>query len=296
MKGAFMRKLTLLTATVLSITCLGGPALTANAATGTDAFCGRGSKVIISCNPNNENATQILNSLRGNCNANLPSDGDLNELLNQVINQCIDQYKQGNSCSQNPTVPCPPKEETPAVNKPETPAEQTPTTETPKTETPKVEAPKAETPKVEIPKAETPKTEAPKAETPKTETKELSYQEQVVALVNAERAKEGLSPLTLDAELTKAAQIRAEETVTSFSHTRPNGTSFSTVLTQSGISYRRAGENIAYGYPSPEAVVDAWMNSEGHRANIMNSNFNKIGIGYYQTSKGVKHWSQLFTN
>ena len=93
-----------------------------------------------------------------------------------------------------------------------------------------------------------------------------------------------------------AAQIRATEIEISFSHTRPNGTSFATAIREQGISYRTAGENIAYGQRSPEEVVEAWMNSEGHRANILNANFNKIGVGYYQNNRGVKYWSQEFTN
>ena len=119
--------------------------------------------------------------------------------------------------------------------------------------------------------------------------------EQVVNLVNMERAKEGLAPLTIDKNVQKAAQVRAEEIVTSFSHTRPNGSSFSTALAEQKVSYRRAGENIAWGQRSPEEVVNAWMNSAGHRANIMNAGFTRIGVGYYQNAKGVNYWSQLFT-
>ncbi|MBE5862630.1 MAG: sporulation protein [Lachnospiraceae bacterium] len=121
-----------------------------------------------------------------------------------------------------------------------------------------------------------------------------TYEEQVVALVNAERAKEGLPALKVDETLQAAALARAKETVQLFSHTRPNGTSCFTILKEYGISYRYAGENIAYGQRSPEEVVNAWMNSEGHRANIMNKNFTTIGIGYYQTANGTKYWSQLF--
>ena len=121
-----------------------------------------------------------------------------------------------------------------------------------------------------------------------------SYVQQVVNLVNEERAKEGLAPLTLDTKVSAAAQVRAREIVTSFSHTRPDGTSFATALKEQNISYRRAGENIAWGQKSPEAVMDAWMNSSGHRANIMNPNFTTIGIGYCQVN-GVNYWCQLFT-
>lgn len=125
---------------------------------------------------------------------------------------------------------------------------------------------------------------------------EQSYIEQVVSLVNAERAKVGLSALTIDSNLQIAAATRAKEIETSFAHTRPNGTSFATAITAQGIHYQTAGENIAYGQRTPEEVVLAWMNSEGHRKNILSANYHKIGVGYYQNSRGVAYWSQLFTN
>lgn len=175
----------------------------------------------------------------------------------------------------------------PNGNKPDTntPASPTPTPTAKPTATP--------TP----PAAETP--EAPETDTPSTETPNTgmgSYAEQVTALVNAERAKAGLPALKLRSDITAAANVRAREIKQSFSHTRPNGSSFSTALKEQGVSYRYSGENIAWGQKSPEQVMNAWMNSEGHRANILNSNFNHIGIGYYQDEKGVKHWVQLFTN
>ncbi len=139
--------------------------------------------------------------------------------------------------------------------------------------------------------AETTTPAAPVSEAPAS----LSYQEQVVKLVNEERAKEGLVALTLDSAVQSAAQVRAKETATSFSHSRPNGTSFSTALTEAGVSYRGSGENIAWGQKTPEEVVSGWMNSQGHRANIMSSSFTKIGVGYYQNAQGVNYWTQLFT-
>ncbi|MDF2543754.1 MAG: putative secreted protein [Herbinix sp.] len=123
-----------------------------------------------------------------------------------------------------------------------------------------------------------------------------SYASQVLQLVNKERAKQGLSALTTESTLTEAANVRAKETVSSFSHTRPNGTSFSTVLKEFNISYRTAGENIAYGQKTPQEVVTGWMNSPGHRANILNASYGKIGIGVYKASNGTIYWSQLFTN
>ena len=129
-----------------------------------------------------------------------------------------------------------------------------------------------------------------------TVTPALSYAEQVVKLVNEERAKVGAGALTLDKEIEAAALIRAKEIEISFSHSRPDGRNFSTALTDAGITFRSSGENIAWGQRSPEDVVKAWMNSEGHRANILNTNFTKIGVGYYQNGAGRNYWTQLFTN
>lgn len=122
-----------------------------------------------------------------------------------------------------------------------------------------------------------------------------SYASEVLRLVNIERSKAGLSALTTNSTLTAAANKRAQETKQSFSHTRPNGTSAFTVLGEYGVSYRTAGENIAYGQRSPQEVVTGWMNSPGHRANILKSSFGKIGIGVYE-SNGVIYWTQLFTD
>ncbi len=117
-----------------------------------------------------------------------------------------------------------------------------------------------------------------------------NYASRVVELVNEERAKEGLSPLSMDSRVAAAAAIRAEEIKTNFSHTRPNGTTCFTALDQAGASYNGAGENIASGQRTPEAVVTAWMNSEGHRKNIMNSKFKYIGVAYSDRA-----WVQMFT-
>ena len=125
-------------------------------------------------------------------------------------------------------------------------------------------------------------------------TSQVDFASQVVELVNAERAKYGLSALTVDAKVQQAALVRAKESAQSFSHTRPNGSSFSTALTEAGVSYRRAGENIAYGQRTPQQVMNAWMNSSGHRANILNEDFTTIGVGY-TVINGTAYWAQLFT-
>lgn len=130
---------------------------------------------------------------------------------------------------------------------------------------------------------------------PDTDYDKLSYAEQVVKLVNEERAKAGLHALKIDTEITSAALVRAKEIQTSFSHTRPDGRKFSTVLTDHNIRFTGAGENIAWGQTSPEKVMEAWMNSEGHRANILNAKFTKIGVGHLQNASGRNYWVQLFT-
>lgn len=120
-----------------------------------------------------------------------------------------------------------------------------------------------------------------------------SYASQVVNLVNAERSNRGLKPLSIDKNAAAAAGVRAKEIKQSFSHTRPDGSHFSTVLKDNGVSYRTSGENIAWGQRTPEEVVKGWMNSEGHRANILNEKFTSIGVGYYENG-GTAYWAQLF--
>ncbi len=127
------------------------------------------------------------------------------------------------------------------------------------------------------------------------DTSEHAFIQQVVNLVNQERAKEGLAPLTIDNKVQAAAMVRAEECEVRFSHTRPDGSNFATALKEQKVSYRSAGENIAYGQQTPEVVMKAWMNSSGHRANIMNPNFTTIGVGYYENANGTDYWCQLFT-
>ena len=100
--------------------------------------------------------------------------------------------------------------------------------------------------------------------------------------------------LRRSAVLDAAARVRAEELVEAFSHTRPDGRYFSTVFAEHGITYRYSGENIAWGQKSPEEVVTAWMNSAGHRANILNAKFTELGVGYRQNARGVNYFTQLF--
>ena len=128
---------------------------------------------------------------------------------------------------------------------------------------------------------------------PETTEFNLAYEVQVLELVNSERAEYNLEPLAMDDNAVKVAHLRAKEIVQSFSHTRPDGSSCFTAANQFGVSYRTAGENIAYGYATPEQVVNGWMNSEGHRKNILSASFSKIGIGCYNNN-GTLYWTQFF--
>ena len=122
-----------------------------------------------------------------------------------------------------------------------------------------------------------------------------SLADEVVRLVNELRAEEGLAPLAVDDSAARAAQVRAEELTGSYDHTRPDGRSCFTALDEAGASYWTAGENIAAGYSTAGDVVAAWMDSPGHRANILSGSFTKIGVGYFHTDDGYRdYWVQMF--
>ncbi|MBN8190613.1 sporulation protein [Bacillus sp. NTK074B] len=176
-------------------------------------------------------------------------------------------------------------------------------------EAPKTDAPKSEAP---APKAEAPASapEAPKAEAPapapaankQTQQSEQAteqsgqlsqFEQKVVELTNQERAKQGLPALKVDAELSKVAREKSRDMQANkyFSHTSPTYGSPFDMMKQFGIEYSSAGENIAMGQQTPEEVVQAWMNSEGHRKNIMSSNYTHIGVGYVENGN---YWTQQF--
>lgn len=113
------------------------------------------------------------------------------------------------------------------------------------------------------------------------------YAQSVVAQTNAERVKQGLPALRVDAELTAAARIRAEEISRKFSHTRPNG------QTGSSVTAAARNENIARGHGSPDRVMAAWLTSGSHRRNLLARGYGSIGVACLQVN-GVTHWVQLF--
>lgn len=121
------------------------------------------------------------------------------------------------------------------------------------------------------------------------------YAKVVLELTNIQRKNEGLQELETYVTLQQVADRRSAETVEVFDHIRPDGRDIFTTLDEYGIKYMAAGENLAKGQSTPEEVVDGWMNSEGHRNNILNGDFNHMGVGVYQY-EGVIYWTQFFTD
>ena len=121
-------------------------------------------------------------------------------------------------------------------------------------------------------------------------TQNYTYASQVITLLNEQRVNNGLSPLTADSTLTAAAMQRAAETVIYFSHTRPNG---SRCFTAFDGGWR--GENIAAGQADPDEVITGWMNSTGHRENILEANYTSVGVGCFNY-KGINFWVQCFSD
>ncbi|HOM03499.1 MAG TPA: CAP domain-containing protein [Acetivibrio sp.] len=162
-----------------------------------------------------------------------------------------------------------------------------------KTSAPKAPAP---TPAKASPAPATAAKASPTAQAPATPVTGLNADEQLtLELINKERAKAGLEPLKIDAELQKVARLKAKDMVEKnyFSHQSPTYGSPFDMMRQFNISFRTAGENIA-GNRTVEGAVQAWMNSEGHRKNILNANFNYTGIGVVESPQYGKMFVQMF--
>ena len=128
---------------------------------------------------------------------------------------------------------------------------------------------------------------------PQVDSKVASFEAEVIRLVNEIRAENGLQSLTANWELSRVARYKSQDMLDKgyFAHNSPTyGTPFQ-MIKAFGLSFRTAGENIAKGYATPQAVVNGWMNSSGHRANILNSSYKQIGVGY--VAKG-NYWTQMF--
>lgn len=228
------------------------------------------------------------------------NSSELKGLLDKYIKsgkQNCGQSQKG--CVQSNSGKCTTSAKTPAT-------EETKNTETP-TKAPAEKPDKTDKPAETPTKSPSPQTE-PTYKEPSTEATTLSPEtkpqsavsdtaQSIQRLVNSQRAANGLKPLSLDSSLNYAANLKAQDMADKnyFDHTSPTyGTPFQ-MLQRLGISYRAAGENIAKGQKTPEAVMNAWMNSSGHRANILNSSYGKLGVGYV-VKNGVTYWVQIFTD
>jgi len=225
------------------------------------------------------------------------SQQELQAFLQSMGVESLAQWQQGNfqpNCfipGQQPTENVVTEQPTakPETQKPaeetQKPAEQKPAEE--------VQKPEAQKP-AENNNTQKPAEQKPAEQKPAEEAKSLSeFEQRVVELTNAERAKQGLPALKIDTELSKVARIKSEDMQKNnyFDHNSPTYGSPFDMMKKFGISYTSAGENIAQGQRTPEEVVQAWMNSAGHRANILNNGFTHIGVGYVESGN---YWTQQF--
>lgn len=186
-------------------------------------------------------------------------------------------------------------------------AEITSTVSMTETEPPQTEAPNTEAPEIYEENSQPdpqPAEPDPPAPEPENNNYEIiipesasEYQREVLRIVNEKRAERGLRGLSGSEQLNNAANVRAEEICTLFSHTRPDNREWYTVFSDFGIAPGYLGENIAAGKPTPAQIVDQWMDSPDHYANMMNENYTSVGIGYYEQSDSEYHyyWVQLFS-
>lgn len=139
-------------------------------------------------------------------------------------------------------------------------------------------------------------TARPTAAPTQAPSSESAMEREVLSLVNSVRAENGLSALSWAEDLAAVARAHSADMISRgfFSHTNPDGLSPFDRLRNSGISYRTAAENIAYGQRSAEAVMNSWMNSSGHRANILNKNVTELGVGAVKSQNGTIYWTQMF--
>ncbi|MBS4538451.1 SafA/ExsA family spore coat assembly protein [Clostridium sp. D2Q-11] len=123
-----------------------------------------------------------------------------------------------------------------------------------------------------------------------------SIEDKVIKLVNVERSKNGLSPLTKNWQLSRVARYKSVDMRDKnyFSHTSPTYGSPFRMMEDFGINYTAAGENIAYGQRTAEEVMNSWMNSPGHRSNILGGSFDQIGVGVAKAKNGTYYWTQMF--
>ncbi|MFD9521392.1 CAP domain-containing protein [Streptomyces sp. NPDC059979] len=223
---------------------------------------------------------------------------------------CFDTQDNGNSRTRNashqqqrpwqfapsatPSTPAPVDAPLPAASPSSSPAEASPSSPEAPAQPVVPTSPPAQPsqPKPEKPPVATKKPQAPQPSATAAPPASGAVA-QVLALVNQERAAAGCSAVALNAKLTKAAQDHSADMAShsNMSHTGSDGSDPGTRITRAGYTWRTYGENVAYGYSTPEKVMEGWMNSQGHRENILNCAFKEIGIGLAQPGN---YWTQAF--
>ncbi|WP_066187836.1 CAP domain-containing protein [Gracilibacillus timonensis] len=224
------------------------------------------------------------------------SESDIQKFLDKCAVQLPQKEQAAPEETKNEEQPAEETTEQPAEEQAqEQPAPEQPTAEQPQAEETTTEAPEQESQETaEQPEQENQEaTEQPEQESQQASDELSQFEQEVVDLTNQERENQGLAPLEVDTELSKVAKAKSEDMANNgyFSHNSPTYGSPFDMMKQFGIDYQTAGENIAKGQRSPEEVVNAWMNSEGHRANILNGDFTHIGVGYVENGNV---WTQQF--
>lgn len=208
----------------------------------------------------------------------------------------VNKERKVNKPEQNVEQPAQPEEQVEEPKNPQQPKQPEQNVEEPKQPTqPKeqIEQPKQPVqPEEKVEQPSQPTEEQPKQEEQKSDQLN-DFEWKVFELTNQERVNNGLQPLQVDYELSRVAREKSRDMAVNryFSHDSPVYGSPFDMMRSYGITYRTAGENIAKGQRTPAEVVNAWMNSPGHRANILNPNFTHIGVGYVEQGN---HWTQQF--
>lgn len=125
-----------------------------------------------------------------------------------------------------------------------------------------------------------------------------SFEDEVIRLINLERTNRGIPALSKNWQLSRVARYKSQDMIDQnyFSHTSPTYGSPFTMMQSFGLKFSAAAENIAYGQKTPQEVVNAWMNSSGHRANILSKSYTQTGVGAAKKANGTLYWTQMFMN
>ena len=233
--------------------------------------------------------TQAFAAEKCDTQSNIVKNSNYSNIYDQLSKQFSKDSTQGQATVQaKPAAPATPAKQAPKAATAES------TAPAPATADIKSAAPAPAT--ADIKSAAPATTAAPASAAAPTSSNIGAYEQQVVDLVNKERAAAGLSALKVNTTLANVAEKKAEDLRDNnyFAHQSPTYGSPFDMMKQFGISYTSAGENIAKGQKTPDEVMNGWMNSEGHRANILNSSYTEIGVGYVTDSNGGTYWVQEF--